>query len=100
MLVLVLISLLVIVLTKYITSKQMARLTRRLEDAKTDLERVRAGLKKAQQEFDTAKEMTVLSEERIRHMKDLIQDIQIRLTQRETKEDRIANAMSDGKKTS
>jgi len=100
MLILVLVSLLVILLTKYLTSKQMARLTRRLEDAKTDLERVRGKMRKAQQEFDSTKEIEGLSEERIRHMKDLIQDIQVRLTQRETKEDRISDAMGDDRHTS
>ena len=94
--VLVFISLLVILLTKYLTSKQMARLTRRLEDAKSDLEKVRIRLKKVQQEQDSTKEQETLSEERIRHMKDLIQDLQARLAQQETREGRIAEAMGEG----
>jgi len=95
----ILVSISSIVIVKYWTSKQTGKLNRRLDRARWDLQKAKKQHKDAQQKQESIKAQEELQIERIRHMKDLIQDIQIRLTQRETKEDRIASAMKSAAET-
>lgn len=88
-----------IAIVKYWASKQTGKLNRRLDSARRDLMKAKKRHKDAQQQQESVKTQEELQVERIRHMKDLIQDIQIRLTQRETKEDRIASARKSAAET-
>lgn len=85
-----------IMLAKFLTSKWSAALNIRLDKARRDFDKAKAKLKAAQKDSGVAKTMEALELERIRHMKELMQDIQIRLTQkegREGREDRVHNAI-------
>jgi len=80
----VIVALLFVVGVKYYTSREMAQLERRLNT-------VKAGLHTTKQEYDavqvtqaeTEKDEGAM-EDRITHMKEIIQDINVRLTQTDT----------------
>ena len=65
---------------KYYTSIQMRRLDRRLITIKDSLQRVKKMYTEAQATQEDAAEEEGYQEERIRFMKEIIQDIQMRLT--------------------
>lgn len=82
-----------IMLAKFLTSKWSAALNSRLDNARRGFGKAKADLKAAQKDSGAAKDLESLEEERIRHMKELMQDIQIRLTQREGQEDLVYDAI-------
>ena len=72
---------------KYYTSIQMRRLEHRLNTVKDSLQRVKKMYTEAQSEQEDTAEDEGHHEERIRFMKEIIQDIQIRLTSSEKPEE-------------
>ncbi len=76
----VLVGLFFVVGIKYYTSLQMRRLERRLGTVKDSLLKVKKMYKEAQIRQEEASEEEGYHEERIRYMKEIIQDIQMRLT--------------------
>jgi len=83
----VIVALLFVIGVKYYTSREMAQLERRLN-------RVKTGLHTTKQEYD-AVQVTQMEtqkaegamEDRITHMKEIIQDINVRLTQTDTSQE-------------
>jgi len=89
MLIWVVFSLAGVVLVKYYTANEMHKLERRLESAKNDLQRIKRRFEEVQEERDEVASEAALHEERIRFMKELIQDINIRLTSRDVSEEEL-----------
>ena len=87
MLIWVVFSLAGVVLVKYYTSNEMHKLERRLATAKNDLHRIKRRYEEVQEERNEVAAEAALQEERIRSMKELIQDINIRLTARDASEE-------------
>ena len=80
----VLFTLLIVVVVKYYTAVEMRKLERRLEKVKEDLQMAKEKLHETQEKHNTVKSEEELYLERVTRMKEVIEDIQIRLT---TKED-------------
>lgn len=78
----VLFSLLIVVIVKYYTATEMRRLERRLETVKEELQRAKARLQEAQNGLDGANAQEELFVERVRKIKETIEDLQVRLTAR------------------
>ncbi len=76
----VLITLAAVVGVKYYTSVGLRQLDRRLASVKRDLERSKEGRKEKQQAQAEVAEEEEICETRIRNMKDLISDLEYRLT--------------------
>jgi len=76
----VLLCLAAVVGVKYYTSIGLRQLDRRLAAVKRDLEKSKEGLKEKQEEAEKISEEEDLCETRIRNMKDLIADLEYRLT--------------------
>ena len=96
----VFVSLFCIVLVKFWSSKQSAKLNRRLDQARRDLVRVKKRLRDAEENLDEVKREMEGHEERISYMRSLIEDIHVRLAQRESRGDRISEAMDTSAKSS
>ena len=73
-------SLLGVFAIKYYTSVEMRKLERRLERVKEDLTQVKGKLSAAQTETEQAQENENGFEERVRRIKETIEDFEIRLT--------------------
>lgn len=82
-----LIGLAAVVGVKYYTSVGLRQLDRRLATVKRDLERSKEGRKEKQKEQEKVSEEEELCENRIRNMKDLISDLEYRLTAAATEEE-------------
>jgi len=67
-------------IVKYYTSVEMRKLERRLEKVKEDLTQVKGKLKDAQEDTSGAQEDEDSFEERVRRIKETIEDLEIRLT--------------------
>ena len=67
-------------IVKYYTSVEMRKLERRLEKVKEDLTQVKGKLKDAQEDTSGAQEEEDSYEERVRRIKETIEDLEIRLT--------------------
>ena len=67
-------------IVKYYTSVEMRKLERRLERVKEDLTQVKGKLKDAQNDTSGAQEEEDSFEERVRRIKETIEDLEIRLT--------------------
>lgn len=65
---------------KYYTSVEMRKLERRLNRVKDDLHAAKEKLQQAQQRQDNVQTEEALFEERLRSMKETIEDIQMRMT--------------------
>ena len=65
---------------KYFTSQEMRKLERRLHAVQEGFKSIKDDFKLAQKRQDETKAEETISEERIRAMKELIQDINVRLT--------------------
>jgi predicted nucleic acid-binding Zn-ribbon protein len=91
----VLFTLLIVVVVKYYTAVEMRKLERRLEKVKEDLQMAKEKLQETQEKYNGIKSEEELYLERVTRMKEVIEDIQIRLT---TKEDADAEevVVSDG----
>ena len=76
----VLLCLAAVVGVKYYTSIGLSQLDRRLAAVKRDLEKSKEGRKEKQEEAEKISEEEDLCETRIRNMKDLIADLEYRLT--------------------
>ena len=65
---------------KYYTAVEMRKLERRLERVKEDLTEVKSNLSDAQGDTNDAREREDSFEERVRRIKETIEDLEIRLT--------------------
>jgi len=65
---------------KYYTAVEMRKLERRLERVKEDLTQVKSKLSDAQNDTEKAREEEDGFEERVRRIKETIEDLEIRLT--------------------
>lgn len=89
-----LILFLAVIGAKYYTAVGTRNLERRLNKVKDDLEAARQRLREERQKQSDIAEEEEHSELRVRYMKELIHDIQIRLTQtQENREEFIASQM-------
>ena len=68
---------------KYYTSVEMRKLERRLNKVKEDLHLAKDKHQQAQDSRDSVQKEEVLFEERVRRMKETIEDLQLRLTSKE-----------------
>ena len=73
-------SLLGVFVVKYYTAVEMRKLERRLERVKEDLTQVKGKLSDAQSDTEKAREEEDAFEERVRRIKETIEDLEIRLT--------------------
>ena len=73
------IALILVVIIKYYTATQMRTLEKRLTTVRNGLQREKDRLEECQDRQRAVESETQLFEERIRFMKELIQDIQYRL---------------------
>lgn len=80
MIVWTLFSMLVVVGVKYYTSLEMRKLERRLETVKNGLQQVKDRLQSAQDRLRSVESEETMFEERMKVMKEIIQDIQFRMT--------------------
>ena len=76
----VLFSLTGVFVVKYYTSVEMRKLERRLDRVKEDLTAVKGKLSEAQGDTSEAREDEDSHEERVRRIKETIEDLEIRLT--------------------
>jgi hypothetical protein len=76
----IVVSLLAVLAVKYYTSVGMRKLDRRLGAVKRDLERSKQKREAAQHDQGEASREEAVHEERIRAMKDIIRDLEYRLT--------------------
>ena len=77
-------------IVKYYTAVEMQKLERRLERVKEDLTQVKSKLSDAQDDTNHAREDEDASEERVRRIKETIEDLEIRLrTSTEEREDQM-----------
>ena len=77
-------------IVKYYTSVEMRKLERRLEKVKEDLTQVKGKLKDAQDDTSGAQEEEDSYEERVRRIKETIEDLEIRhTTATEEKDDQM-----------
>ncbi len=83
----VLLTLVAVVGVKYYTSVGLRQLDRRLASVKRDLDRSKSGLKGKREEQETVSAEEDMCENRIRNMKDLISDLEYRLTVASTEEE-------------
>jgi len=90
MLIWVFFSLLGVVSVKYYTSMEMRKLERRLDTVKDDLRRAKEKFESAQQENEEVSVEEELCAERIRAMKDMMQDLNVRLTAADRLEEELA----------
>ena len=82
-------SLLGVVSVKYYTSMEMRKLERRLDTVKEDLRRAKAKFESAQRENEEIVAEEELCTERIRAMKDMMQDLNVRLIAAERPEEEL-----------
>ncbi|HAA74673.1 TPA: hypothetical protein DCE37_06085 [Candidatus Latescibacteria bacterium] len=88
-------SLLGVFIAKYYTAVEMRKLERRLQRVKEDLTQVKGKLSDAQTDTEKAREEEDVFEERVRRIKETIEDLEIRLTTaNEEREDPMV--VSDG----
>lgn len=80
MIVWTLFTLIVVVGVKYYTSVEMRKLERRLETVKNGLQQMKDRLQAAQDRQKSVESEETMFVERLRVMKEIIQDIQFRLT--------------------
>ena len=73
-------SLLTVIIVKYYTSIEMRKLERRLETVKDDLQRVKEKLQAAQDRQHSVHGEEEMYLERVRRMKEVLEDIQMRMT--------------------
>ena len=94
----VIVALLIVVGVKYYTSREMANLERRLHAVKVALHNKKQELDTVQVRQEETQQAEVAMEDRIKHMKEIIQDVNIRLTQTdvssETRSITVQKAMS------
>jgi len=83
----VIFSLLTVLIVKYYTSIEMRKLERRLETVKDDLQRVKEKLHAAQERNQTVKGEEEMYQERVRRMKEVLEDIQMRMTTKDVEDD-------------
>ena len=83
----VLFTLLIVVGVKYYTSIEMRKLERRPEKVKNDLQQVKGRLQAAQDRSSSVEMEEHGFEERVRRMKETIEDMQTRLTAKEGEEE-------------
>ena len=83
----VLLTLVAVVGVKYYTSVGLRQLDRRLASVKRDLDRSKSELKGKREEQETVSAEEDMCENRIRNMKDLISDLEYRLTVASTEEE-------------
>ena len=82
----ILASVLAVVLVKYYTAMEMRKLEARLDAAKSDLEQYRKRLQDAQEVLDNVRAEEEQHEIRLRFMKELIEDLDMRLMRVESPE--------------
>ena len=78
-----------VLVLKYYTAAQMRNLERRLNKVKAGLQEVKEKLTEEQDRQRAIQSEEILEEERIRAMKELIQDLQYRMTQSDRSEDEL-----------
>lgn len=86
-----LVALLMVVGVKYYTSLEMRKLERRLETVKSGLQQVKERLKNAQERQKGVQDEEDNFEERLQVMKEIIQDLQYRMTSSDDLDDRIVS---------
>ena len=74
---------------KYYTSVEMRKLERRLERVKEDLTQVKSKLTEAQKNTSEVRDEEDSHEERVRRIKETIEDLEIRLTTQQQKDDQM-----------
>ena len=77
----------IVIGVKYYTAVGSRNLERRLNKIKADLEEARGHLQEVHEKEEQASQAEELAELRVRFMKELIQDIQYRLTQSDGSDD-------------
>jgi len=80
----VIVALFFVVGVKYYTSREMANLERRLHAVKSALHSKKQEFDAVQNNQEETQQAEVAMEDRIKHMKEIIQDVNIRLTQTDT----------------
>jgi len=76
----VLFSLVAVALVKYYTANEMRKLQHRLDAARAGLQRYKTRLEEVQQAQNSTEEDEGESTDRIRRMKEITEDLQVRLT--------------------
>ena len=76
----VVLALLFVVITKYYTAKWRVRLERRLRATRTGFQEMRQMFQEAQEQLKSAEAEEQACEERIRRLKETIEDLRMRLT--------------------
>ena len=81
---------LTVLIVKYYTSIEMRKLERRLETVKEDLQRVKEKLHSAQDRHSVVQGEENMFLERVRRMKEVLEDIQVRLTTKDEADDEVS----------
>lgn len=88
-------SLTFVVVVKYYTAMEMRKLERRLETVKDDLHRVKEQLVAAQERQQEVQQEEENFEERVRRMKEVMEDLQMRLTSSQDQDEEAKMVISD-----